>query len=103
MEIPSKILVVTVRILGTPEMVRGHAKEVAQQKNALKKQKEAKAKNSTGPPVNQSLSITCAICMAPFMAKAAKKQLQDHSDAKHPKNKFEDCFPNFVEKEKKGK
>eukprot|EP00808_Paulinella_micropora_P001626 g27930.t1 len=83
-------------------MVRGHAKEVAQQKNAQKKQKEAKQKASKGgPPPNQSLNICCQLCKAPFMSKAAKKQLLDHIEAKHAKNKFEECFPGYVEKEGK--
>ena len=39
----------------------------------------------------------CALCKAPFNARAPKKQLMEHVDSKHSKDGFEKAFPGYTE------
>mmetsp|Transcript_33692 Transcript_33692/g.40704 ORF Transcript_33692/g.40704 Transcript_33692/m.40704 type:complete len:92 (+) Transcript_33692:205-480(+) len=43
----------------------------------------------------KSMSIMCNICRATFMCTSTEAKLKEHSDSKHPKNTFQECFPCF--------
>ena len=49
-------------------------------------QKEAAAK---------AMTIICQICRTGFMGTSNEATLRSHSDAKHPKESFERCFPDW--------
>jgi hypothetical protein len=40
----------------------------------------------------------CKICLQPFICTSSESKLKEHSDSKHPKAAFADCFPDFVAK-----
>eukprot|EP00239_Pterosperma_sp_CCMP1384_P002848 CAMPEP_0197845694 /NCGR_PEP_ID=MMETSP1438-20131217/2586_1 /TAXON_ID=1461541 /ORGANISM="Pterosperma sp., Strain CCMP1384" /LENGTH=67 /DNA_ID=CAMNT_0043457087 /DNA_START=83 /DNA_END=286 /DNA_ORIENTATION=+ len=65
-------------------MVRGHAKEVAQQKNAAKKKDQ---KGSQKDAQKAGLALACPICKTPF---AHKNMIKQHYDSKHPKEAIPD-------------
>jgi hypothetical protein len=62
-------------------MVRGHAKEQAQQRNA-KKQSESKQGISQIEARQAGLKVVCPLCKAPA---TGSKALQLHYESKHPK------------------
>ena len=40
----------------------------------------------------------CKVCLQPFICTSAEAKLREHSDNKHPKATFKDCFPDFQPK-----
>ena len=40
----------------------------------------------------------CKICLQPFICTSSEAKLKEHSDSKHPKAAFADCFPDFTPK-----
>ncbi|KAK9823401.1 hypothetical protein WJX72_002500 [[Myrmecia] bisecta] len=38
-------------------------------------------------------SIICATCRQTFLCNSTAAKLKEHSDSKHPKQTFEQCFP----------
>lgn len=65
-------------------MVRGHAKEVAQQKNAAKQAAMKKSGTQKNEGVNKMKGTKiCPICKAQMPGYA---QLQEHYSNKHPKD-----------------
>lgn len=67
-------------------MVRGHAKEVSQQKNAAKqaaKEKSQKRDSSATKAIKDAgVAVTCSVCMQPMPSTAVYRA---HFAAKHPK------------------
>jgi hypothetical protein len=45
------------------------------------------------PPSSQ-----CKICLQPFICTSTETKLKEHSDNKHPKAAFAECFPDFQAK-----
>ncbi len=43
----------------------------------------------------------CKICLQPFICTSTEVKLKEHSDNKHPKAAFADCFPDFTPTVKK--
>jgi len=41
----------------------------------------------------KALTISCALCKQPFLGVSSAKSLKEHSDNKHPKNAYIECFP----------
>ena len=62
-------------------MVRGHAKQVAQEKNAAK---QKAAKGTQRFDAAKKLTVVCPICRTSVVNYA---MLMQHYDAKHPKEK----------------
>ena len=44
------------------------------------------------------VAAQCKICLQPFICTSSEAKLKEHSDSKHPKAAFADCFPDFVKK-----
>ena len=65
------------------DMVRGHAKEQAQQKNAKKKE----AMNKSGTQLGEGASKMKGACVCPICKSTCPgyKQLEEHFGTKHPK------------------
>jgi len=40
-------------------------------------------------------SIQCKVCLATFIVTTAEVKLKEHSDNKHPKHDFYQCFPHL--------
>ena len=40
-------------------------------------------------------TIQCNVCKQTFMGSSGESELHHHSDNKHPKLTFEQCFPNW--------
>lgn len=64
---------------------------------ARKQEKDKKMKGGVSQlAVNQkAMSIVCQICRSNFMCTSTETKLKEHSDNKHPKNTFAECFPDF--------
>ena len=43
-------------------------------------------------------AVQCKICLQPFICTSSEAKLKEHSDSKHPKAAFADCFPDFAKK-----
>lgn len=43
----------------------------------------------------KAMTIVCNICRQSFMCNSTELKLREHSDSKHPKQTFADCFPTF--------
>jgi hypothetical protein len=59
---------------------------------------QAKLEKPKGSQIksNQAaLSMKCAVCLTQFLCTSKEQQLKDHHEAKHPKNTFEQCFPDY--------
>ena len=41
------------------------------------------------------MNIQCKVCMATFLCTMSEAKLKEHSDNKHPKNDFYQCFPHL--------
>ena len=39
------------------------------------------------------IGTTCLVCRAPFTSIKMKAQLKEHWESKHPRNTYEECFP----------
>jgi hypothetical protein len=72
------------------------------QKTAMSRAKnQAKAGSDKGSQLAANaaaLSLKCKICMQPFICTSSEAKLKEHSDAKHPKQTFAECFPGYVPK-----
>jgi hypothetical protein len=64
----------------------------ARERNLLK---NAPSKGSQLKGNAASQSIICQICRSTFICTSTESKLKEHSDAKHPKNEFAACFPQF--------
>jgi len=40
----------------------------------------------------------CKICLQPFICTSSEVKLKEHSDSKHAKSTFAECFPDFQKK-----
>lgn len=47
------------------------------------------------PPRPDPPAAVCNICRQSFMCNSTELKLREHSDSKHPKQSFADCFPSF--------
>ncbi|PSC69625.1 small conserved [Micractinium conductrix] len=71
------------------------------QKTAMARAKaQEKAKGASGGKSQlkdnaKALSIVCNICRQSFLCNMTEAKLKEHSDSRHAKNTFADCFPNF--------
>ncbi|KDD74926.1 hypothetical protein H632_c983p0 [Helicosporidium sp. ATCC 50920] len=68
------------------------------QKTAMARAKklEKAAKGSAGSQLKSNAAannIVCQICRSTFICTSTVVKLKEHADNKHPKNKFEECFP----------
>ena len=43
----------------------------------------------------KAMNIQCKVCMATFLCTMTEAKLKEHSDNKHPKNDFYQCFPHL--------
>jgi hypothetical protein len=41
------------------------------------------------------MNIQCKVCMQTFLCTMTEAKLKEHSDNKHPKNDFYQCFPHL--------
>ena len=41
------------------------------------------------------MNIQCKVCMATFLCTMTEAKLKEHSDNKHPKHDFYQCFPHL--------
>jgi len=70
-----------------------------------KRERNAAKQSKLGEPHSQlktnqqALSIKCKICMQTFMGVTSAKSLKEHSENKHPKQSFQDCFPDQPEED----
>lgn len=70
-------------------------------KAMLQRERNAKKTQKKGSGVNQkeaaakAMTIICQICRTGFMGTSNEATLRSHSDAKHPKESFERCFPDW--------
>jgi len=70
--------------------------------NQKRERNAAKLASSTSAhsqlEVNKAaMSIKCAVCMTTFLKVTSPKSLKDHSDSKHAKKTFKECFPDQEE------
>lgn len=65
-------------------MVRGHAKQVAQERNA--KKAEAQRKKGSGDDKKTKKAMLCKIC---FVSVIGEKAMKAHYDGKHPSQPFD--------------
>ena len=64
--------------------------------NARKKAMEKAQKAAAGSQTKTNaaaMNVICQVCRQAFMCTLAPIKLKDHSDSKHPKMTFEQCFP----------
>lgn len=67
-------------------MVRGHAKQVAQEKNAKKQQALLKQKNrDNGDDKKTKKAVVCKVC---FVSMIGEKALREHYAGKHDRIPF---------------
>eukprot|EP00976_Prorocentrum_cordatum_P013828 276104-Prorocentrum_minimum.AAC.3 len=72
----------------------GQKSAKARERNQAKAAQEAKGSQLKDNA--KALSIKCHICMQTFMCTSTESKLREHSDNKHPKNEFLQCFPDQV-------
>ena len=72
--------------------------------NRAQQKRERNAKAAKGAGAGSQLksneaakNIKCKVCMATFMMTLSVQNLKEHSDNKHPKHSFKDCFPDKAE------
>jgi transcription elongation factor Elf1 len=62
-----------------------------------KRERNAQKKKGTGKSQLKSnekaQTVMCSICRQSFQCNAAEKLLRQHQENKHPKSKYEECFP----------
>jgi len=69
----------------------------AQQKRERNQAKAGQNSASQLKSNQAALNIVCALCRQTFLCTTSSKSLKDHSDNKHPKSTFEECFPETPE------
>lgn len=74
-------------------MTRGNQRDVDRERAQRRNQRGVQ--NSTLKSRDKDLNVVCEICRQTFMCTIKRPTLEQHIDSKHPKNKFQDCFPNF--------
>jgi hypothetical protein len=67
-------------------------KSATARKKALEKAQKAAAGSQLKSNA-AAMSTICQVCRASFMCTLAPSKLKEHSDNKHPKQTFEQCFP----------
>jgi len=75
------------------------AEKLAKAAMARKKAAEKLAKAGAGSQLAsnaKAMNRVCQICRQSFMCTLAPAKLKEHSDNKHPKNSFEQCFPDVT-------
>jgi len=73
----------------------GNAQKTAM---ARKKAQEKMGKAGKGSQLKDNAaaqSIQCKVCLATFIVTTAEVKLKEHSDNKHPKHDFYQCFPHL--------
>jgi len=66
----------------------------AAQKRERNMKKDTKTEAHSQLKANEkALSIVCAICKQPFLGTTSAKSLKEHSDSKHAKQTYQQCFP----------
>lgn len=64
---------------------------------ARKQAELAKASKGSQLKVNAAcMSILCNVCRQQFMNTTQTKVLTDHAESRHPKQTFQQCFPDHV-------
>lgn len=70
------------------------------QKSATKRERNlAKMQAPKGSQLKDNAaaqSIKCMVCLATFICTSSEAKLKEHSENKHPKHTFDQCFPNFT-------
>jgi hypothetical protein len=63
--------------------------------NASKGDSKSKGGGSVGlkERTESKIGTACAICRVPFTSIKMKTQLKEHWESKHPRNTYEECFP----------
>lgn len=79
-------------------MGRSNGCEANRKREDAKKRAEKynKEGNSQVSKNAAAMSLVCSVCMQAFMCTQIK-MAQQHAEAKHPKNSFQECFPNAEE------
>ena len=67
-------------------------KSATARKKAMEKAQKAGAGSQLAANA-RAMSTVCQVCRASFMCTLAPIKLKEHSDNKHPKQTFEQCFP----------
>jgi len=62
------------------------------ERNAKKAEKQSSGKSQLKTN-EKALTLKCTVCMQTFLGVTSTKSLKEHSDNKHPKNSFAECFP----------
>ncbi|KAK2079804.1 hypothetical protein QBZ16_002199 [Prototheca wickerhamii] len=71
------------------------------QKTAMaraKKQEMDKKRKAGGSQLkanNAAQNIICQVCRSTFICTSTEAKLKEHSENRHPKNTFPECFPDF--------
>jgi Zinc-binding/Small EDRK-rich factor 1/2-like, N-terminal len=72
--------------------------------NRAQQKRERNAKKAAGAGAGSQLksneaakTVQCKVCMQAFMGVCSTGNLKEHSDNKHPKHDFKQCFPDHVE------
>jgi len=77
-------------------MTRGNQREINRIRSTKRQDKRAPGDgNSTLKDQSKNLSIVCDICKQAFMCTTKRPTLEQHVEAKHAKNTFDQCFKNF--------
>eukprot|EP00922_Rhytidocystis_sp_ex-Travisia-forbesii_P005253 GHVS01007659.1.p1 GENE.GHVS01007659.1~~GHVS01007659.1.p1 ORF type:complete len:123 (+),score=23.57 GHVS01007659.1:281-649(+) len=95
----SKVVVVVISVCVVVEicvdiMTRGNQRDVDRQR-ALNRSKQKEGGNSNLKDKEKNLTVICFVCKQTFMCTVKKPTLQQHVDARHDKQTFEQCFPSF--------
>jgi len=76
---------------GNGQKSKTKKERLAKQKAQAAKMKQRKENNKKNGDLGNAQQ--CMICRQQFMERASAATLREHSDAKHPKLTFEQCFP----------
>lgn len=74
----------------------GNAQKSAMARKKAQEKLAAKGAGSQLATNAKAMTQICMVCRTSFLCTLAPAKLKEHSDNKHPKQTFEQCFPNVT-------
>jgi len=68
----------------------------AQQKRERNLKAGGKTANSQLKKNQECQTIQCKVCFQTFMSVTNERSLREHSENKHPKKSFQECYPDYT-------
>ncbi|EEH53687.1 uncharacterized protein MICPUCDRAFT_35623 [Micromonas pusilla CCMP1545] len=72
----------------------GNAQKSAKARQMKQEKMKTASKGSQLADNAKAMNIQCKVCLQTFVSTTASVKLKEHADNKHPKNPYEQCFPN---------